>query len=86
MAHKKAAGKLTQQTRPQAKYLGTKVSHGESVSTGSILVRQRGTKIGAGDGVAVGRDHTLFALRDGKVNFGQRLGKKVVSVGNMSRS
>lgn len=80
MAHKKAAGKLTQQTRPQPKYLGTKVSHGEKVSTGSILVRQRGTKIGAGDGVAVGRDHTLFALKEGIVSFGQKLGKKKVSI------
>lgn len=80
MAHKKAAGKLTQQTRPQPKHLGTKVSHGEKVSIGSVLVRQRGTKIGAGDGVAVGRDHTLFALREGIVSFGQKLGKKKVSV------
>lgn len=80
MAHKKAAGKLKQQKRPRPKYLGVKVSHGEKVQTGAVLVRQRGTKFAAGDGVKVGRDHTLFAIREGIVNFGQRLGKKQVSV------
>jgi large subunit ribosomal protein L27 len=80
MAHKKAAGKLTQQKRPQPKYLGVKVSNGEKVSTGDILVRQRGTKINAGEGVEVGRDHTLFAIKKGIVKFGQKLGKKRVSI------
>jgi large subunit ribosomal protein L27 len=80
MAHKKAAGKLNQQKRTQPKHLGVKVSHGEKVRTGDILVRQRGTKINAGDGVEVGRDHTLFAVKEGVVNFGQKLGKKRVSV------
>ncbi|MFV1917487.1 MAG: 50S ribosomal protein L27 [Patescibacteria group bacterium] len=80
MAHKKSAGKLTQQKRPRPKYLGVKVSHGQKVATGSILVRQRGTKFNAGDGVKVGRDHTLFAVKEGVVEFGQKLGKKQVSV------
>ena len=80
MAHKKAAGKLTQQKRTQPKHLGVKVSHGEKVRTGDILVRQRGTKINAGEGVEVGRDHTLFAVKVGVVKFGQKLGKKVVSI------
>lgn len=80
MAHKKQGGKLKQQKRPRPKYLGVKVSHGQKVLSGSILVTQRGTKFAAGDGVKVGRDHTLFAVREGVVEFGQKLGKKQISV------
>lgn len=80
MAKKKQAGKLNQQVRPQPKYLGVKVSDGEDVKPGMILVRQRGTKFAAGLGVKVGRDHTLYAVADGKVKFGQKNGKKQVSV------
>jgi large subunit ribosomal protein L27 len=80
MSKKKAAGKLKQQKRPQPKYLGVKVSDGEKVPTGSILVRQRGTKFGAGTGVKVGRDHTLFAIKTGVVKFKERSGKKQVIV------
>lgn len=80
MAHKKAAGKLTQQTRPRPKYLGLKVSGGQKVISGSILVRQRGTKVKAGDGVKVGRDHTLFAVKQGVVKFSDRMGNKQVSI------
>jgi large subunit ribosomal protein L27 len=80
MAHKKQGGKANQHTRPNPKYLGPKVSHGQTVTIGSILVRQRGTHMIAGDGVKKGRDHTLFAIVAGKVKFGQRLGRKEVSV------
>lgn len=80
MAKKKQGGKLTQQTRPRPKYLGVKVSHGEKVIKGTILVRQRGTKFAAGLGVKVGRDHTLFAVNEGIVKFGQKLGKKQISI------
>ncbi len=80
MAHKKAAGKLKQQKRPRPKYLGVKVSDGEKVSIGSTLVRQRGTKFAAGSGVKIGRDHTLYAISEGVVKFGQKQGKKQVSV------
>lgn len=80
MAKKKAAGKLKQQKRARPKYLGVKVSHDQRVLVGSILVRQRGTKFAAGSGVKVGRDHTLFAIKEGVVKFGQKLGKKRVSV------
>ena len=83
MSKKKAAGKLTQQKRTQPKYLGVKVAHGQNVGPGVILVRQRGTKFAAGNGVKAGRDHTLYALNDGKVKFGKRLGKKQVSVVNV---
>lgn len=80
MAHKKAAGKVSQHTRPQPKYLGVKVSDGQQVSVGEVLVRQRGTVIKNGVGVGVGRDHTLFALKEGKVKFSLRYGKKIVSI------
>lgn len=80
MSKKKAGGKLTQRTRPKPKYLGVKVGDGQKVTIGAVLVKQRGTKIGAGSGVKVGRDHTLYAIATGKVNFGQKLGKKIVSV------
>lgn len=80
MAKKKSAGKLKQQKRARPKYLGVKVSDGQKVTSGSILVRQRGTKFSAGDGVRVGRDHTLFAIKEGVVKFGQKMGKKQVSI------
>jgi len=80
MAHKKQGGKLTIQVRPQPKYLGVKVNDGEAVATGSILVRQRGTKFKAGTNVGVGRDHSLFALVDGKVKFFDKEGRKHISI------
>ena len=80
MAHKKQGGKLTQQTRSRPKFLGVKVSDGQKVTIGSILVRQRGTKFDAGRGVKVGRDHSLFAIQEGTVKFNNRLGKKQVSL------
>jgi large subunit ribosomal protein L27 len=80
MSKKKAAGKLKQQKRPQPKYLGTKVAHGETIKNGSILVRQRGTKFKAGEGVKTGRDHSLYAVKSGLVNFSESDGKKTVSI------
>ncbi len=80
MAKKKAAGKIRQQKRTSGKRLGLKVASGEQVSAGSVLVRQRGTTFQAGEGVRVGRDHTLFSIQEGIVNFGKKLGRKVISV------
>jgi large subunit ribosomal protein L27 len=80
MSTHKAAGKASQHVSPIGKRLETKVSSGESVKIGQILVRQRGTIFNKGKGVGVGRDHTLFALVDGVVAFGKRLGKRVVSI------
>lgn len=80
MSKKKAAGKTKQSPNPNPKYLGVKVSDGETVNAGAILIRQRGTKVAAGKNVESGRDHTLFATTTGKVKFGQKLGKKNVSV------
>ena len=70
MAHKKAGGSSRNGRDSQAKRLGAKRFGGQIVSAGSILVRQRGTRIHPGENVGVGRDHTLYARMDGRVEFG----------------
>ena len=72
MAHKKAGGSTRNGRDSNPKYLGVKRFGGEYVDAGNILVRQRGTQFHAGDNVGVGRDHTLFALSEGKVEFKNR--------------
>lgn len=79
-AHKKGGGSTKNGRDSQAKRLGIKAYAGQVVSAGSILVRQRGTKVYPGANVGIGKDYTLFALKEGKVNFGTSNGKKVVSV------
>jgi len=74
MAHKKGVGSSRNGRDSQPKMLGVKTFGGESVTAGSIIVRQRGTVIRPGQNVGVGRDHTLFALIDGIVTF-ERFGK-----------
>ena len=69
MAQKKGGGSTRNGRDSQPKMLGVKRYGGETVSAGSIIVRQRGTKFHAGDNVGMGRDHTLFALVDGKISF-----------------
>ena len=69
MAHKKGQGSVRNGRDSVSKRLGVKRFGGQFVTAGSILVRQRGTKFEAGKNVGVGRDWTLFALSDGKVNF-----------------
>jgi len=69
MAHKKAGGSTKNGRESQSKRLGVKKFGGEKVLAGNILVRQRGTPYRAGDNVGVGTDHTLFALKDGRVAF-----------------
>lgn len=69
MAHKKAGGSTRNGRDSESKRLGLKKSGGQTVLAGNILVRQRGTVYRAGDNVGVGTDHTLFALKDGKVAF-----------------
>ena len=69
MAHKKAGGSTRNGRDSNPKYLGVKRYGGESVEAGNILVRQRGTQFHAGENVGIGRDHTLFALSEGKVKF-----------------
>ena len=72
MAHRKAGGSAKNLRDSNPKYLGTKLADGQSAQIGSIIIRQRGTKILAGKNVGVGKDHTLFALADGTVKFGTK--------------
>ena len=69
MAHKKAGGSTRNGRDSNPKYLGVKVYGGQAVNAGNIIVRQRGTRFHPGTGVGLGRDHTLFAIIDGKVEF-----------------
>ncbi|MEE8469705.1 MAG: 50S ribosomal protein L27 [Dehalococcoidia bacterium] len=70
MAHKKGGGSTRLGRDSQSKRLGVKRYDGQFVRSGTILVRQRGTRIRQGDNVGLGRDHTLFALKDGIVKYG----------------
>jgi len=79
-AHKKGGGSSRNGRDSNPKMLGVKESAGSLVRAGAILVRQRGTRILPGKNVGVGRDHTLFALKDGVVRFRQRGDRKEVSV------
>jgi len=72
MAHKKAQGAAKNLTDSNPQYLGTKLYDGQVAKSGSIIVRQRGTKILAGRAVGIGKDHTLYALKDGFVKFNNR--------------
>ncbi|MBL4774151.1 MAG: 50S ribosomal protein L27 [Alcanivoracaceae bacterium] len=72
MAHKKAAGSTKNGRDSNPKYLGVKRYGGEAVAAGNILIRQRGTKVHPGVNVGIGKDHTLFALKDGVVKFAKK--------------
>ena len=80
MSKTKGAGSTKNGRDSHAKRLGVKVYDGTAVTAGAIIVRQRGTRIHAGDNVGRGNDDTLFALAPGKVKFGQRRGRKLVDV------
>lgn len=81
MAKTKAGGSKAGQLTPRVgKRLGVKIFGGQAVKAGNIIVRQRGTEFHPGKGVGVGRDYTLFALKDGVVEFIKRQGKKLVTV------
>jgi len=82
MAQKKGGGSTRNGRDSQPKMLGVKAFGGELISAGSIIVRQRGTKFHAGSNVGVGKDHTLFALVDGHVQFAVKgsLNKHTVSI------
>ncbi|AFP84837.1 50S ribosomal protein L27 [secondary endosymbiont of Ctenarytaina eucalypti] len=82
MAHKKAAGSTRNGRDSESKRLGVKRFGGEAVHAGVIIVRQRGTKFHPGKNVGCGKDHTLFALKAGKIQFavkGQKK-RKVISI------
>jgi large subunit ribosomal protein L27 len=81
MAHKKAGGSSRNGRDSEGRRLGVKKFGGQEVIGGNIIIRQRGTKVYAGKGVGMGKDHTLFALIEGRVRFhAGRLGRKYVSV------
>ena len=80
MAHTKAQGSVKGNRDSIAKRLGVKKYGGQNVISGNIIVRQRGTKFFPGENVEMGKDHTLFAVSNGVVNFKTRRGKKVVDV------
>lgn len=82
MAHKKAGGSSRNGRDSESKRLGVKVFGGQAIHAGGIIVRQRGTRMHAGDNVGIGKDHTLFALIDGHVRFAVKgaAKKHIVSV------
>jgi large subunit ribosomal protein L27 len=81
MAHKKAGGSSNNGRDSVGRRLGVKKFGGEKVIVGNIIIRQRGTKWHPGEGVGMGKDHTIFAMRDGNVSFRtRRNGKVFVSV------
>ncbi len=69
MAHKKGGGTTRNGRDSESKRLGVKVYGGQSINAGGIIIRQRGTRVHAGENVGMGKDHTLFALTPGKVQF-----------------
>lgn len=80
MAHKKGQGSTRNGRDSQGQRRGTKVFGGQNVSAGTILVRQLGTPIKAGRGVGVGRDYTLYALRDGTVRYYSSRGRTLATI------
>ena len=80
MAHKKGGGSTKNGRDSQSKRLGVKAYGGQKVKAGTIILRQRGTKIYPGNNVGMGKDFTLFALKDGIVTFSSSKGKKLVSI------
>ncbi|MBU6170312.1 MAG: 50S ribosomal protein L27 [Verrucomicrobia bacterium] len=83
MAHKKGQGSVKNGRDSRSKRLGVKKFGGQAVIAGNIIIRQRGTKVHPGVGVGIGRDHTLFALVDGRVKFDQEARRvNVVAIAN----
>jgi large subunit ribosomal protein L27 len=80
MAHKKGLGSSRNGRDSNPKMLGVKIFAGQDVKAGMIIVRQRGTKFRPGPGTGLGRDHTIFAKRDGKVEFRTSGDRRTISV------
>ncbi len=80
MSKTKGGGSTRNGRDSNAQRLGVKVFDGTLISAGTILIRQRGTKVHPGKNVGIGKDDTLFALSAGNVKFGERRGRKVVDV------
>ncbi len=83
MAHTKSQGAVRGNRDSISKRLGVKVYGGEKVVAGNIILRQRGTKMFPGDGVSMGRDYTIFAAKNGVVDFKTLRGKKYIQVMNL---
>jgi large subunit ribosomal protein L27 len=81
VAHKKGLGSSKNGRDSESKRLGVKVFDGQEIKAGMIVVRQRGTRFRPGAGAGLGRDHTIFATRDGKVSFRAAGSSRVVSIG-----
>jgi large subunit ribosomal protein L27 len=86
MAHKKGLGSSRNGRDSEAKRLGVKIFDGETVKAGMILVRQRGTRFRPGPGTGLGRDDTIFATRDGKVEFHRSGERRTIVVGEPESS
>jgi large subunit ribosomal protein L27 len=84
MAHKKGLGSSRNGRDSQSKRLGVKIFAGEEVKAGMILVRQRGSRFRPGPGAGIGRDDTIFATRDGEVQFRTSGSRRFISVGASS--
>lgn len=82
MAHTKAQGSVAGNRDSRPKYLGVKLYGGEKVNNGNIVVRQRGRTIIGGKGVKMGKDYTLYAIEQGKIQYRQLRGRKIVEVIN----
>jgi len=80
MAHKKGLGSSKNGRDSQSKRLGVKLFDGQTVKAGMILVRQRGTRFRPGDGAGIGRDDTIFATRDGRVEFHSSGERRTISI------
>jgi large subunit ribosomal protein L27 len=80
MAHKKAGGSSRNGRDSDGRRLGVKIFGGQAVVSGNIIVRQRGTKFHPGLNVGLGRDHTIFATAEGRVEFREKAGKMIISV------
>ena len=86
MAQKKGGGSTRNGRDSESKRLGVKVYGGQAINAGGIIVRQRGTKVHPGVNVGMGKDHTLFALIDGRVEFGVKGAMKKAQVSVLPRS
>jgi large subunit ribosomal protein L27 len=80
MAHTKAGGSTRQKGNRRGKRLGVKLFGGQKISSGNIIVRQKGSNMHAGSGVRMGRDFTLYAIKSGVVKFFRRQGRKLITV------
>ncbi|HEY9081469.1 50S ribosomal protein L27 [Magnetovibrio sp.] len=80
MAHKKAGGSSRNGRDSDGRRLGVKKFGGQAVIPGNIIIRQRGTKVHPGENVGIGKDHTIFALIEGKVAFSEKKGRTYVGV------